>query len=69
MVDGSKIRDLREQAYLTQTELGKLVGADQSMIGFIEREIKRPSIELLARIADYFGVAMDDLRKKTEVDL
>ena len=67
MVDGSIIRVLREQAGLTQTELGKIVGAEQSMIGYIEREIKRPSVELLARIADYFGVAMDDLRKKKDV--
>ena len=67
MVDGSKIRALREQADLTQTELGKIVGVEQSMIGYIEREVKRPSFELLARIADHFGVATDDLRKKTEV--
>ena len=67
MVNGSKIRDLREQNNMTQVELGEIVGVEQSMIGFIEREIKRPSVELLARIADCFGVAMDDLRKKENV--
>lgn len=64
MIDGSKIQALREQANLTQTEFGKIIGAEQSMIGYIEREVKRPSVELLARIADYFNVTMDYLLKK-----
>ena len=69
MISGNKIKELREQKGVTGAELGDAVGASQSMIAHIEREVKRPSAELLARIADYFGVTMDDLRKKAEVDL
>jgi len=67
MVNGAKIKELREINGLSQAKLGEIVGADQSMIGFIERGVKRPSVELLGYIADYFGVSMDDLRKKESV--
>ena len=68
MISGCKIKELREQMGKTGAELGDAVGASQSMIAHIERGFKVPSAELLARIADYFGVAMDDLRKKSEVE-
>ena len=64
MVDGSKIRALREKAGLTQAELANKVGVEQTMITYIERGVKRPSVELFIRIADYFGVSTDELRKK-----
>lgn len=67
MIDGNKIRFMREQKGLNQTQLGELVGVEQSMIGYIERGIKRPSVELLARIAECLGVKMDDLIRKEEV--
>ena len=67
MISGTKIKELREQAGITGVELGDAVGASQSMIAHIERGYKVPSADLLARIADYFGVAMDDLRKKESV--
>jgi len=64
MINGRKLRQLREGADLTAAQLGDTVGVSQSMIAHMERGLKTPSLEVMARIADYFGVPIDDLRKK-----
>lgn len=68
MIDGKKLKKLREKAGLTGEQLGNETGVSQSMIAHMEREFKIPNMEVLARIADRLGVTMDELRKKTEVD-
>ena len=68
MVDGLKIKGLREMKNLTQAELGSLVGAEQSMIGYVERGVKRPSVELLARIAEKLDTTVDELLHKNKID-
>lgn len=64
MVDGFKVKRLRETAGLTGDEFGKKVYASQAMIAGIENGIREPGIRLLKRIADYFGTAVDDLLLK-----
>lgn len=65
MVNGKKIRQMRESEELTTGELGEKVFASQSMIVFIENGIKQPGIELLKRIADYFGCTVDELLEQS----
>lgn len=64
MVNGAKIKELRESNGITLLELGKAVYATEAMISYIENGIRSPSVELLKRIADYFGVSMEDLLKE-----
>jgi len=64
MVDEKKIKALREKAGLTGEELGFAVGISQSLVAHIERGFKQPNIEVLARIAEKFGVTVDELLKK-----
>ena len=64
MVDGKKIKALRETAGLTGEQLGNDIGISQSMIAHIERGFKQPNIETLARMANVFGVTVDELLKK-----
>jgi len=66
MVDGGKIRSLREAVGISQEELGVEVGVSGKMISFIETDKKPPSVEKLLRIAQYFNVATDDLMKKPD---
>jgi len=67
MVNGKKIRTLREDANMTLADLSSLIGCSIPQLGFIEQELKRPNIEVLKRIADKFGVTVDDLlRNDTE---
>ena len=61
MVDGAKIKSLREEKGLSGAELGEIVGVGQAMVSHIERNFKRPTAELLKRIADCFEVKVDEL--------
>ena len=64
VIDGNKIRKLREKAGMTQSELGDVAGVSYNMINFLENEKKTTNVEILARIAQHFNVAVDDLLKK-----
>ena len=55
MIDGAKIRRLREALNMTMKELGNKVGLDESMISKIELNHKSTLAENLKRIADTLG--------------
>jgi transcriptional regulator with XRE-family HTH domain len=52
---------LRIKKGLTQSELGEIFGVDNNTISRYEREILRPSLEMLQRLADFFNVSVDEL--------
>lgn len=58
---GEKLRALRERQGLTSRELGSILGVSNSYIIRIENGQKRPSIDLVAKIARYFNVTTDQL--------
>jgi len=66
MVNGKRLKALREAAGMTTTQLGDAVGLHQSMIANMEREFKTPSVEVLVRIAEFFDTTLDDLVRKKE---
>lgn len=55
------IKTYREQAGLTQTRLAEALRLNQGYISQIENGEKKPSLEIAQRIADFFGVGVDDL--------
>jgi transcriptional regulator with XRE-family HTH domain len=54
----AKIRNLRG---LTQTELGKAIGASQRMVAYYEKETQPPPSEKLHLIAKALNVTADEL--------
>lgn len=56
-----KIKSLRKEKGLTQTELGKILGVSQAMIGQYESGIRKPKIEQLLKIADALDVNINSL--------
>ena len=54
---GNKIKELREKAGMTQTELADKVGVSKSVISAYEKGIRNPSQKVLEDIADTFGVS------------
>ena len=60
---GKRIRELRMQQGITQEELAKKVGCDQSTISRIEFEERNPSFEVAISIAGVLGVSAEYLRK------
>lgn len=58
---GEKIKSLREDANLNQTQLGKAVHMTQRKISYIECGKCEPSIEDIAAFCDYFKISSDYL--------
>ena len=56
-----RLRELRKQKNLSQTELGELAGLHYTHIGRFERGASRPSGDTLKRLSDALGVSSDYL--------
>lgn len=56
-----RLRALRKQKNLSQTELGKLASLHYTHIGRFERGISRPSGDTLKRLADALDISSDYL--------
>lgn len=63
MLEGfaQRLRELRKQKNLSQTELGQLAALHYTHIGRFERGASRPSGDTLMRLADALGVTSDYL--------
>ena len=58
---GIRIRRLREQAEISQENLGYLSGLHRTYVGAIERGERNPSVLSLKKIADALKVSVGDL--------
>ena len=56
-----RIKDLREEKNLSQTELAKLTGISQSAITKWENRQREPSLDGIIRLAKFFDVSSDYL--------
>ena len=56
---GDKLRNLRGAK--TQTEVAKAVGIVPSAIANYEQGLRVPTDQIKKRLADYYGVSVDDL--------
>ena len=61
MLNGNRLREVRKQKGLTQTELGELIGVGKSAICCYEKEIRNPTLEALLEMIHVFGVSADYL--------
>lgn len=66
MTVGERIKELRLQKRLTQTELGKLVGLTYIQIGRYETNKSNPSADVLNKLASALDTTTDFLMKGTE---
>ena len=58
---GDNIRQLRKAQKISQIGLAEALGVSQATITCWENGTRKPSLDLLNRIADYFHVSTDDL--------
>ncbi|MGJ0908889.1 helix-turn-helix domain-containing protein [Clostridium botulinum] len=66
---GERIKELRKEKGITQEELGKHVGVSTSMVGMYETNARKPSYEVLSKIAKYFRVSTDYLLGETDSNI
>lgn len=56
---GYRIKELREAKNLNQEELSKILNIEQSTLSYYENNKRRPSLEVLIKMANFFGVSLD----------
>lgn len=61
-----KIRQLRKERGLTQSEVADELMCDQSLYSKYEREVRSLSLENAIKLAQYYGVSLDYLAGLTE---
>lgn len=57
----NRIRSLRSEHSMTQTELAKKLGVSKSVISSYENAIHQPPYDILIRLSQIFGVTCDYL--------
>lgn len=58
---GDRLRELRKEKKLTQTEISKLMNISQITYSQYERNTRKPDMETLIKLADLFRVSLDYL--------
>lgn len=66
---GEKVAARRNELGLSQADLAAQVDVHQTMISYIERGEKKPSLEVLIRLQDALGVALLPVPAQTAVQL
>ena len=66
---GGRIRQLRQQNGLTQGEFADILAVSFQAVSNWERGITPPDLENLVRIADHWGILVDDLLRQRQEDL
>ena len=68
-INMNRIRDLREDRDMRQSDLAEATGIDQRTISNYETEKTFPDSVALIRLADFFDVSIDYLVGRTDRDL
>ncbi|MHA6481095.1 helix-turn-helix domain-containing protein [Paenibacillus sp. strain BS8-2] len=63
---GERIRKLRKEKKLTMKQLGAKFNLAESTISGYENETRKPDLELIDKLADYFGVKADYILGRTD---
>ncbi len=58
---GTNLKLLREEMKLTQRQLGVKLGVCNQTVSFWENGSREPDLDMLVKIAGYFGVSTDYL--------
>ncbi|GDZ86352.1 helix-turn-helix domain-containing protein [Leuconostoc citreum] len=65
-VTANRIKELRTQKKLTQSELAEIINTSRVTISRIESEARQPSFAMLSLIANALDTTMDYLQGKTD---
>ena len=61
MTIGIRMKELRIKKEINQTSLAKLAGTSSQMISLIEADKNKPTLQLLTKLSEIFGVSTDYL--------
>lgn len=61
----NRIKELREEKNLSQEELASELGLSKGIISLYEQEKRKPSLDVLIQLSDFFNVTLDYLLCRT----
>lgn len=61
MILGYRLRELRKENKLSQEKLGKILGVSKVSVSGYENGNRVPSLDILNKILDFFGISADYL--------
>ena len=61
MIKGNRLRELRKKKGLTQTQLGELLGLDETTVCCYEKETRNPALDTIIELMNIFAVSSDYL--------
>ena len=64
-----KLKELRKSHKINQVKLAEILGTSQATITFWETGKRVPDIDMLCKIADYYGVTTDYLLGRTPMEI
>lgn len=59
-----RLKSLRNQRKLTQRNIAEIFHISQTSVSKYERREAVPDLELIVKMADFFGVSLDDFIKR-----
>lgn len=65
----TRLKELRKKQKLTQQQVADAVGIGMQAYAYYEKEERDPSPDTLCRLADFFGVTVDELLGRTSSDI
>ena len=63
----NRVKDLREDSDLTQKKLAEKLGLTQRKYSYIETGVQPLTDDILIKLADFYGVNIDYILKRTDV--
>lgn len=57
---GDRIKELRKESNLSQTQLAKEIGVSQKAIDYWERNVNEPKAGYVIKLVQRFGVTFDE---------
>lgn len=61
-----RLKELRTSNNLTLKQLGDAIGSTKATIGNLENCNKKPSLDLILQLADFFDISLDYLVGRSE---
>ena len=65
---GEYFRTERKARDLTQAQLADAIGISQQAISFYENDTNEPSISICEKLADFYGITIDELIGREKID-
>ena len=63
---GNKLTQLRKEKHLSQKELSILLNISTGTVGMWETDKRKPDLEMVLKIADFYNITLDSLFEREE---